>query len=144
MGEWCDARFVILKHEPGDHLRRTEEIHFDWMFEIAGSLRTFSTDCLDLNSTGLTKSLSCESLMDHRLDYLNLRGDIGRDLGCVVEVASGTFEILQNQAEQLQVIMEGSANHHHFRANANFLKATKESERDQFNTAWQLDLSILD
>ena len=86
-------RFVILKHEPGEKLVRTGREHLDWMFEIDGCLRTFSTAPISFENLKKNISIQAVELNSHRKEYLKIRGDIGRGLGVVSEVASGIYEL---------------------------------------------------
>lgn len=99
-------RFVILEHEPAVLFARTPAIHYDWMFEVQGSLRTFATDPIDLLGQEIQSNLPATELAKHRLDYLHLRGDIGRGRGCVTEIARGNYQVNKNNQDCFDVLLD--------------------------------------
>jgi len=100
-------RFVILRHEVGHDFQRTSENHCDWMFEYptAGSvlLKTWTTACVDLNSLPIeTPALA---VADHRIDYLEIQGDIGGNRGTVTQIASGRYRLLEDCSDRFAAEM---------------------------------------
>ena len=87
-------RFVVLYHRVGPQLGRTSRSHFDWMFQLDRTLRTWATSPID--SLDRSIEVGAQSLADHRLKYLDHEGAIAGDRGCVERVISGTFELCEN------------------------------------------------
>ncbi|KAA1260754.1 hypothetical protein LF1_32950 [Rubripirellula obstinata] len=92
-------RFVILHHRVGSGFGRTDQDHFDWMFETGQTLITFATPMIeDMHSNF---QITCQLLPDHRIVYLDFEGSIPdrgelRDRGSVTRIASGSFEEITN------------------------------------------------
>lgn len=133
-------RFVILKHDPGDQLLRTTRAHFDWMFEMDGVLRTFSTDPVHLKNLSGQCETAATELAAHRIQYLEIRGDIGRGLGCVSEVASGSYQIEENTSDLFAVEVTGFYGRSKFRANCIFRRREQKSGALGANTCWDLTI----
>ncbi len=85
--------FVVLKHEAGTMLERTSETHLDWMFELDGRLKTFSTQVID--PYGEHSGIAATALPDHRLHYLRYEGDLSGGRGRVTRIAGGQFELIE-------------------------------------------------
>lgn len=104
-------RFVVLQHEIGpSHSRSRKPVHWDWMFELGDSLRTWSTDVLKPTEFRPGKwnekkstIMPATALEDHRLAYLDIEGDIGGDRGAVSKVFSGSFETIEISNVQFHV-----------------------------------------
>ena len=90
-GEQTRSRFVVLRHDVGSQLIRTTETHYDWMFEVDGVLRTWATQPIH----GFDQSIEqeCDSLSNHRLDYLDYEGEIQGDRGNVIRLLQGTYRL---------------------------------------------------
>lgn len=89
-------RFVILDHLPPASAHpaksaRTDQQHFDLMFEFEGaeSLPTFALLQLP-NEVGST--VSAERIADHRKDYLVYEGLVSKNRGEVKRFAFGNWE----------------------------------------------------
>jgi hypothetical protein len=81
-------RYVILRHEtPGG-------VHFDFMLEMCGSLKTWSIMQPPLQGV----EMDAAALPHHRLAYLDYEGPISGDRGSVTRWDRGTYE-LENQSE---------------------------------------------
>ncbi len=89
-GQIIVPRFVVLHHTPGSQSARHDAgAHFDWMFEIDGSLRTWATEPItDLDQA---TEVAAIKLANHRLSYLRFEGEISGDRGTVRRVLAGTF-----------------------------------------------------
>jgi hypothetical protein len=85
------SRFVILRHEIGVEFERTDKTHFDWMFEVRGKLRTWSTVPISVSEG---TEVDAEQLADHRIDYLDFEGEISGNRGVVTRVAEGHYELV--------------------------------------------------
>jgi len=77
-------RFVVLEHE-------WNGVHWDFMIEDEGRLRTWAID------TPLVagEELPARALPDHRLDYFTYEGPISGGRGSVRRVDGGTFHGLE-------------------------------------------------
>jgi hypothetical protein len=76
-------RFVILRHE------HPAGSHYDLMFEAGGALKTWSLP----QTPEAGRVITCQSLPDHRLAYLDYEGPISGDRGSVTRWDHGTCEI---------------------------------------------------
>ena len=92
------SRFVVLRHEAGARLTRTDQSHYDWMFEVGGHLRTWATK--PLVSLNQTSEVDCDLLSDHRLAYLDYEGEIDGDRGRVIRLLSGAFCLIDDSADR--------------------------------------------
>lgn len=101
-------RFVILHHQVGSGFARTDQDHFDWMFETGPTLTTFATPVLD-DLHSVTES-TCSRLADHRIEYLEFEGrlpDKGdlRNRGQVTRIASGVFEVTEKSPDNFSALL---------------------------------------
>ena len=131
-------RFVILEHEPGVLFARTAAIHYDWMFEVKDSLRTFATDPMDLLAQEIQSHLPATELAKHRLDYLHLRGDIGRERGCVTEIARGNYQVNKSNQDCFDVLLNFQQPRFKNPIHCTFSRRTSDSE----NSSWILEIMI--
>jgi hypothetical protein len=92
------SRFVILHHEVGTKLTRTDQSHYDWMFDVGGTLRTWATE--PLVSLEKESDISCDRLSDHRLAYLEREGEIDGDRGRVIRVLAGVFRLTDDRIDR--------------------------------------------
>jgi len=102
-----ELRFVLLFHQytPGDE--RAD--HWDLMLEHEGQLLTWALS--EKPEPG--KNIVARALDDHRIEYLELEGEISHDRGSVSRVAEGVYRwkldtvrhvaILKNEAEIWEV-----------------------------------------
>jgi hypothetical protein len=90
-------RFVVLRHVLPAGAARSS--HFDVMLERDGVLRTWA--CASLPEMG--ESQEAEQLADHRPAYLEYEGDVSGNRGSVLRVAAGSYELVAESAEELQV-----------------------------------------
>ena len=91
-----ELRFVVLRHQVGPSLDRTDQSHFDWMFQIDGSLRTWATPPVDQFETAI--ELTGERLPDHRMKYLDYEGELSKDRGTVARVLAGKLQVIEDSA----------------------------------------------
>lgn len=89
-----EPRFVVLHHHVGPQLNRTSQSHFDWMFQVDRTLRTWATP--DVGSLDHDFAVDAQSLANHRLKYLEHEGEVAGDRGYVQRVISGTFELCED------------------------------------------------
>jgi hypothetical protein len=80
------GRFVVQHHVLGD-----DDSHFDWMFDIGGTLATWRAPIplLDLRA-----SIRLKRIGDHRIAYLEYEGPVSGDRGHVAIRQRGTFAVL--------------------------------------------------
>ena len=135
-------RFVILKHDPGHQLHRTNRTHFDWMFELDGVLRTFSTDPIVFNHQEKDIEVSATELPPHRIQYLNIRGSIGRGLGIVTEIASGVYRTRTISPYLFSVDIDGHQEKSVFCARCTFQCLETQSDTTR-HTCWQLKIESI-
>ena len=88
-------RFVVLQHS------KDSGAHFDLMLENDGVLVTFSFPVFP------TPGAAGEKIFDHRLDYLDIEGDLGKGEGVVARVESGTFDLLVLSSDALHAFFRG-------------------------------------
>lgn len=89
-------KFVILDHKPAQSppdsgsSARTDEHHFDLMFEIAADepLSTFATANLPSESGSSSVLIPLEN---HRREYLTYEGPVSNNRGSVTRHAHGTW-----------------------------------------------------
>lgn len=92
-------QFVVLLHEmPSDSDRAS---HFDWMFELDGSLRTWAVETNNDIESFLSKPSpskrfcwSATKLANHRIDYLEYEGPVSNNRGQVSCRLKGEFDLL--------------------------------------------------
>lgn len=122
-------RFVVLHHVPGEDFGRTDEEHFDWMFQSGDALRTWASPVCRFSAGDLV--LPCQSLPPHRVAYLDYEGPVSGNRGTVRRVLSGTFTVKEESRDSFVAML---------------LIAGDESARctielhDDTDTAWTLSL----
>ena len=107
-------QFVILRHDVGAAFDRTDQTHFDWMFESDETLVTWSTAPIEITRSDL--DVVAEQIADHRLAYLEIEGDIGDDRGTVTRVARGEFDPIRWDKDRLHAELtwsDSETNKHH-------------------------------
>ena len=92
-------RFVVLHHSPVTPTDGRAE-HFDWMFQVGDTLRTWATE--PLTSFAEPLELAARQLPDHRLHYLEYEGEISKGRGSVRRILAGTFDLLQETETSFQ------------------------------------------
>ena len=90
-------RFVVLTH---DH----PHWHWDFMLEVAGTLRTWRLDL----EPGSAADITALELPDHRLHYLEYEGPVSGNRGQVQRWDHGKYELIQQQADLWQVTLQGT------------------------------------
>lgn len=90
-------RFVILRHES------PRGLHFDFMLEMGDVLKTWALPRLP--EPGV--EMPCESLGDHRPEYLDYEGPVSGGRGSVVRYDRGTYLIVHESESQLAVELSG-------------------------------------
>lgn len=90
-------RFVVLIH---DH----PQLHWDFMLESTGVLRTWRLD----HEPHLPTAITAMPLPDHRLFYLEYEGPVSGDRGHVQRWDQGIYELLDATPERLTVALHGT------------------------------------
>jgi len=89
-------RFVILEH-------CWNGIHWDFMLEDRGALRTWAID----EPLEHGRNLQARALGDHRLAYLDYEGPVSQNRGAVRRLARGTYHAEIWTAEWIVVRLDG-------------------------------------
>jgi hypothetical protein len=89
-------RFVLLEH-------RWNGVHWDFMLESGGRLRTWAID----EPVAVGRTLPARSLADHRSAYLDYEGPVSGDRGSVAQVDGGTYVPLEWMDDRVRVRLEG-------------------------------------
>lgn len=95
--EAASGRFVVLEH-------RWDGVHWDFMLESRGTLRTWSVDA----PIEIGIELPARALPDHRLAYLSYEGPVSGGRGEVRRVDSGTYLALEWSEERVRVEIRGA------------------------------------
>ena len=90
-------RYVILQHET------TGGVHFDFMLEMGGVLKTWSFSQSPLQGV----EINAEALPDHRLAYLDYEGPVSGDRGSVTRWDRGTYEVECQSETELILQLKG-------------------------------------
>lgn len=90
--------FVILEHDS------PRGLHFDFMLEAEGTLKTWALPHMPRPDVEMT----CEALLDHRIDYLELEGPISGGRGSVARWDHGTYILLRQTDREWIVSIEGT------------------------------------
>jgi hypothetical protein len=88
---------VVLAH---DH----PVLHWDFMFEQQGSLRTWRLAQPPQDGA----EIEAQSLADHRLDYLDYEGPVSGGRGCVTRWDRGECEVSSSEAGSLTLRLSGA------------------------------------
>ncbi|MFZ5828903.1 MAG: DNA polymerase ligase N-terminal domain-containing protein [Planctomycetota bacterium] len=90
-------QFAILRHDS------PRGVHWDFFLEVGDALRTWSLP----SPPAVGESMICESLGEHRLEYLDYQGPISGDRGHVIRWDRGSYQWLRDVADDVQVRLEG-------------------------------------
>ena len=93
-----ELRFVLLFHQysPGDE--RVD--HWDLMLEHEGQLLTWALS----EKPAPGKTIVAKALDDHRIEYLELEGEISGGRGSVSRVASGVYRWKQDTVRHVAIL----------------------------------------
>ena len=100
-------RFAILHHTVGQELDRTDQSHWDWLFEVGDSLRTWASPVIE---SWIEIQVPCQPLADHRRQYLDYEGPLGGGRGSVSRVASGIYTTIDQSDERFEVQIQWTLN----------------------------------
>jgi len=88
-------RFVILDHSPPEptarSAARTDQRHFDLMFEVAAGQKLKTIAVLQLPLC-VGEEVQATALKDHRADFLVYEGPLTKDRGDVERFAQGSWK----------------------------------------------------
>src|SRR4030042_5540467 len=94
-----NKKFVIQQHSSGS------DVHWDFMLEIKNALRTYR---LDKAPQQLTQtSANAVKIFDHPLKFLTYEGPVNKGRGSVRIADSGTYEILNQSDDRLELDLTG-------------------------------------
>ncbi|MCE5303444.1 MAG: hypothetical protein LLF97_10095 [Planctomycetaceae bacterium] len=90
-------RFVILRHDS------LQGVHFDWMFEVGETLKTWSLPKPPTEEA----SLDGQRLADHRRAYLDYEGPVSDGRGDVTRWDCGDYTLLREGDDVWTVLIAG-------------------------------------
>lgn len=90
------ARFVVLEH-------RWNGVHWDFMLERGGTLRTWALDAPIVEG----EERPARALPDHRMAYLEYEGPISGDRGSVSRVDEGVYIPIEWTDDRVRARLEG-------------------------------------
>jgi hypothetical protein len=93
------GRFVIQRHTRGG------DVHWDLMLEAEEALETYR---LNLSPERLTRE-KCPAvkIFEHRLKFLTYEGPVNKGEGNVEITESGTFKVIEQRQDYIEMEMEG-------------------------------------
>jgi hypothetical protein len=91
-------QFVILRHDA------PRGLHWDFMLQSGGSLRTWAL----AEEPQPGRAIAAESLADHRIEYLEIEGPVSGGRGSVTRWDRGTYELLCESSDVLELNLAGS------------------------------------
>lgn len=94
-------RYVVLRHEcpPGS----PRSSHWDFMLEVENGLRTWAIQMIP----AAVGRQPADELPHHRLAYLDYEGPISGDRGSVTRWDSGTYRVVRESGDRLEVTLQG-------------------------------------
>lgn len=130
-------RFVVLYHEVGSSLSRTDQSHLDWMFESGDSLRTWASPVVE--SLENEFEIKCDRLPNHRSSYLDFEGLVEGDRGTVTRVIAGKYRLIEDRSLRFAVELSWY-DPNECVAKAIFYRTTRDSEsrNDEKLGTWTL------
>lgn len=118
-------RFVLLQHDVGSQLQRTQQRHFDWMFEVDGALRSFATDVI--HPLDKMIEVDAQSLADHRIEYLDHEGEVSGQRGRVRRLIGGTYDAVQQGDQEFSAQIHWTEGHDKRTAQVTFYRILMDS-----------------
>ena len=101
------ARFAVLCHNDRHGHNDQRGVHFDFLLEFEGSLRTWALP----QPPDSAAEMVCDALPDHRLAYLDYEGPVSGDRGTVAAWDRGTFSVETIDDSRLVVQLRGEKLH---------------------------------
>ena len=89
-------RFVVLQHAH-------RGVHWDFMLQHGDALRTWALE----GPPDAPRPIAAKPLADHRLAYLDYEGPLSGDRGSVSRWDAGTYELVEETPEAVQVRLLG-------------------------------------
>ncbi len=134
------ARFAILRHEISTNGCRTDQTHFDWMFELNGLLQTWAT--APIADFGSRTEIEADKLSEHRIEYLEFEGEISGNRGAVTRVAEGSYESTANHENRFEAMLtlQNRTTGHSSHASVEFYQDVSEdgSRTDNSPSIWRM------
>jgi bifunctional non-homologous end joining protein LigD len=94
-----NKKFVIQQHSSG------LDVHWDFMLEIGDILQTYRLDKAPQEL--LQTPANAVKIFDHPLKFLTYEGPVNKGRGSVRIADSGTYEILSQSADRLELDLNG-------------------------------------
>ena len=94
-----NKNFVIQQHSS------TSDVHWDFMLQIGDSLRTYRLD-KPPQELGQTPA-NAVKIFDHPQKFLTYEGPVNKGRGNVKIADSGTYEILRQSEDRLEINLNG-------------------------------------
>jgi len=95
-----DKKFVVQQHAQGSH------IHWDFMLEADGILRTYRLD-KSPHELADNPAANAVKISDHPLKFLFYEGLVNKGLGEVSIVDSGTYKMLNESNDRKDLALVG-------------------------------------
>ena len=92
-------RFVVQEHTRG------KNIHWDLMFQVGNTLKTYRLDKSPHQI--LHASVNATEILDHQIKFLTYEGPVNQGKGKVCIVENGTYEIINEDPEQISLNLDG-------------------------------------
>ena len=128
----------MLRHEAGPDLDRTDQTHFDWMFQVDDALKTWATETIDRFDHPI--KLAARRLPNHRTAYLEFEGPLSRDRGVVTRICSGTFHMIKDSNDQwiAQLLLNCESEIQHAFIECQRIMVESALSREEMRADWTL------
>jgi bifunctional non-homologous end joining protein LigD len=94
-----NKKFVIQQHTIDS------DVHWDFMLELGGILQTYRLD--KAPSEALHLAVNATKIFDHPLKFLTYQGPVNKGRGSVRIADSGSYEILNQSDDRLELDLNG-------------------------------------
>lgn len=108
-------------------------VHWDFMLEVEGSLRTWRLE----KPPESAESIAAEELADHRLSYLDYEGPVSGNRGVVTRHDAGSYHWLIDHANRVEVQLDGDR----LRGTASLHQEASQPQRWTFSFSPSADTS---
>ena len=117
------------------------------MFEANTGLKSFATEVIGALAGAIDPihrriEVDAECLPNHRLEYLDIEGEISGNRGRVYRVIRGTYEVLADEDHQFSARLTWNAEGSRRQAEATFYRNLRDEEDCCFSDAWRLRLAL--
>ncbi|MFK8113576.1 MAG: hypothetical protein AB8B91_15350 [Rubripirellula sp.] len=135
-------RFVVLRHVVGPKSDRTDQTHFDWMFEVEGELRTWAT--VPVADFAQSFKMDADRLPNHRIEYLDFEGDVSGDRGSVQRVLRGQVHVTDDDSRRFTAELSWEQEDQVRRASVAIYRSLLEDRLrvDDSRDVWRLRFSL--